>query len=75
MLIHGIQNTVADIVILHTGTKLNLLIATEKGITTSLGGGKNRGEYNAHYTIYRLKFNLSAGKFLRAHDCRALCIC
>ena len=43
MLIHGIQNTVADIVILHTGTKLNLLIATEKGITTSLGGGGGGG--------------------------------
>jgi hypothetical protein len=40
MLLHRIQNAVVDIVILHTGAKLNLLIATEEGITTSLGVGE-----------------------------------
>ena len=40
MLLHGIQNTMVDIVILHTGAKLNLLIATEEGITTGLEGGR-----------------------------------
>lgn len=46
MFLHGIQDTTVDIVVLHTGAKLNLLIATEEGITTSLGGRGNWGEYN-----------------------------
>ena len=43
MLLHRIQNTVVDIMILHTGAELNLLIATEEGITTSLEGGRKGG--------------------------------
>jgi hypothetical protein len=44
MLLHRIQNAVVDIMILHTGPKLNLLIATEESITTSLEGGRGRAK-------------------------------
>ena len=48
MFLHGVQNAMVDIVILHAGSKLNLLIATKEGITTSLrervcGGGEGGG--------------------------------
>jgi hypothetical protein len=56
MLLHRIQNAVVDIVILHTRAKFNLLIATEKGITTSLGGREGgRGRYKAEPIIASTK--------------------
>ena len=75
MILHGIQNTVVDIVILHAGSKLNLLIATEEGITTSLGGGEGRGRTKKLrvHCFYLKKWMLAAEKALDREEGLSMC--